>query len=73
MKCFEFIYLLISIMYIIAFYFFESLKSFEQKKSWTSSFNNISMTILLKKKSLINGFFYSYNNTTYVKLLSIII
>ncbi len=35
---------------------FESLKSFEQKKSWISLFSNISMTILLKNNNLINEF-----------------
>jgi len=29
-----------------------------KKKSWISLFNSISMTIILKKKSLINGFFF---------------
>jgi hypothetical protein len=44
-------------MYIITLFPFESLKSFEQKKNWISLFNNISMTIVLKKKIIINGFF----------------
>jgi hypothetical protein len=40
------------------FTFFESLKSFEQKKSWISLFNNISMTILLNLFFLTNGIFF---------------
>jgi len=55
MKWFKFIFKKNSIMYMITFISFESLKSFEQKKSWISLFNNISLTILLKNKSLRNG------------------
>jgi hypothetical protein len=40
------------------YFFLKILKSFEPKESWISLFNNISMTILLKKKSLINRFFF---------------
>jgi hypothetical protein len=45
-------------MYILHLFPFESLKSFEQKKSCISLFNNISMTIILEKKSLVNGFIF---------------
>jgi len=37
---------------------FESLKSFEQKKSWMSLFNNISMTIHLIFLKIKNEYFF---------------
>jgi hypothetical protein len=72
MKWFEFTFFKISIMYIITFISFWKFKIIWKKVSWISSFNNISMTILLKKKCN-KWFLKKYNNTTYVKLLSNII
>ncbi len=50
MKWFEFIFNKKSIIYIITFISFWKFKIIWTKNNWISLFNNISMTILLKKK-----------------------